>query len=65
MNLRLSVDPASLASTLTCERVRRWLERKRCSYRVIELPALLLEKERKELTRLGVRFCYIEGPQWE
>jgi len=55
----LTVDPRSLASTITCEKVRKFLDKYKYSSIVIEHPSLLPEKHFKELSKI-VKFCYKE-----
>jgi len=49
---RLTAKPEILASTITAEKVRRWLEKKDLKAVVIERPSLLTEEEKEELEKL-------------
>jgi len=49
---RLTIKPEILASTITAEKVRRWLEKKGLKAAVIERPNLLTKEEKEELEKL-------------
>ena len=55
----LTVDIRSLASTITCEKVREFLDKYKYSSIVIEHPSLLPEKHFRELSKI-VKLCYKE-----
>lgn len=55
----LTVDPKNLASPLTCEKVREFLDKYGYSCVVIEHPSLLDKEHFEELSKL-VNFTYKE-----
>jgi len=61
----LSIKPEVLASTVTAERVRKWLDKKGLRSIVIEYPSLLTEEERRELEKIiGSRDIYTYKTAW-
>jgi len=61
----LSIKPEILASTITAEKVRRWLDEKGLKSIVIEHPNLLTEEERRELEKvIGLKNIYTYETTW-
>jgi len=48
----LTIKPGVFASTITAERVRKWLDEKGLRTIVLEYPSLLTEEEREELEKV-------------
>jgi len=61
----LSIKPEILASTITAEKVGKWLDEKGLRSIVIEHPSLLSEEERKELEKvIGSKDIYTYTTAW-
>ena len=61
----LSIKPEVLASTITAEKVGKWLDKKGFKSIVIEHPSLLTEEERRELEEvIGSRDIYTYKAAW-